>query len=246
MRPRSRDRRRHHRLLAVVIGLVATVAVACGPTSDPRPHTQSGQDAPAMPGTVPGTHAAPDTGPQAQQQEQAPREAAPVPWTPGVWQPPPPDLEPAGMWIPEIDVAAPTHRLGLNDDGTLQVPGDWDAAGWYEGRSRPGEPGPAVVAGHVDSRSGPAVFHRLGELSRGDLVHMVYEDGLVETFVVTGSERHPKDAFPTDRVYGPTEAPTLRLITCAGEFDRGAGSYEENLIVYGEIHATWRYDPAGA
>lgn len=245
MRTRPHERPDHHRLLAVAIGLVAIVVVGCGQTSDPRPLSTSGRDAPAMPAAVPGAHAAPEAQRSGAQQE-ARREAPPVPWTPGVWEPPPPDLEPAGMWIPKIDVAAPTHRLGLNDDGTLQVPSDWDATGWYEGRARPGEPGPSVVAGHVDSRSGPAVFHRLGELTRGDLVHMVYEDGLVETFVVTGSERHPKDAFPTDRVYGATEVPTLRLITCAGEFDRGAGSYRENLIVYGEIHATWRYDPAGA
>lgn len=229
-----------HRSWAVAVGLLAVLVAACG-QSDPRPATQSGNRAPEMPATVPGTHAAPEGEAGGERAE-----SAPVPWTPGVWQPPPADLEPAGMWIPTIDVAAPTHRLGLNDDGTLQVPGDWDVAGWYEGRSRPGEPGPAVVAGHVDSRSGPAVFHRLDELTRGDLVHMVYENGLVETFAVTGTERHPKDAFPTDRVYGPTQTPTLRLITCAGDFDRGTSSYRDNLIVYGEIHATWRYDPAGA
>lgn len=234
-----------HRLSAVAVGLLAVAVVACG-QADPRPAARSGHDAPTMPGTVTGTHAAQAPAQGSATDDQDRSGTVDVPWTAGVWQPPPAGLEPIGIWIPRIDVAAPMQRLGLNEDRTLEVPSAWDVAGWYEGRARPGEPGPAVVAGHVDSRSGPAVFHRLGELRAGDLVHAVFEGGLVETFVVAGTERHAKGAFPTQRVYGPTDEPTIRLITCAGPFDRQAGSYEENLIVYGQIHATWRYDPAGA
>jgi hypothetical protein len=173
---------------------------------------------------------------------QAPRE---VPWTPGHWELPTEGAQPVGLWVPRIDVTAPMRGLGLYRDGTLEVPEEWDVAGWYTGGPRPGSYGPAVIAGHVDSRTGPAVFHRLGELRRGDLVHVAYDDGFVSTFVVVGSERVDKDAFPTARVYGDTQEPELRLITCGGQFDRSARSYGENVIVYATIYATWWSDDAG-
>ena len=92
--------------------------------------------------------------------------------------------------------------------------------------------GPAVVAGHVDSATGVAVFTRLGELAPGDEVEVGLSDGTLVRYVVTGSERYPKDAFPSAEVYGPAPASLLRLITCGGTFDRAAGSYRDNLVVY--------------
>lgn len=165
-----------------------------------------------------------------------------VPWEPNVWEPPPAGARPAGLWIPRIEVSAPMHGLGLEDDGRLEVPDMWDLAGWYEGAPRPGEPGPGVIAGHVDSRTGPAVFHDLDEMTRGDLAHVVYDDGSVVTFVALGSDRAAKDAFPTARVYGNTDLPELRLITCGGDFDHAAGSYEDNVIVYATVYASWHTD----
>jgi hypothetical protein len=139
---------------------------------------------------------------------------------------------PVRIEIPSIGVRAPIIRLGLNPDRSLEVPTDFGDTGWWSGGSRPGETGPAVIVGHVDSRSGPAVFSRLGELRRGDEVVVVRRDGSRARFTVLGSERYPKDEFPTARVYGRTDGPTLRLITCGGAFDSSTGHYVDNTIVY--------------
>lgn len=171
-------------------------------------------------------------GPEAPSAHAEAQAAGETPWEPGVWEPPPPDAVPTEVRIPGIDVAAPTTRLGLNADRTLEVPDDFDRAGWYTGAARPGETGPAVIAGHVDSHHEPAVFFRLHELRPGDLAHVRYDTGYVSTFEVTDVEQVDKDAFPTDRVYGETDGSRLRLITCGGEFDSAARSYRSNVIVY--------------
>jgi sortase (surface protein transpeptidase) len=134
--------------------------------------------------------------------------------------------------IPKIGVAAPLVRLGLRRDKRLEVPADFSVAGWYAGGPRPGELGPAVIAGHVDSKRGPAVFYRLGELREGDGVVVRYSGGLEVHFRVERTERHPKAAFPTSRVYGRTAGAKLRLITCGGTFDRASGHYRDNIIVF--------------
>ena len=139
---------------------------------------------------------------------------------------------PRRIKIPAIGVSAPVVPLGLNPDRTLEVPENWNNTGWYKGGPEPGERGPAVVAGHVDSSSGPAVFYRLGELQRGNLIHVRRADDSVASFRVEGVERWPKDRFPTRRVYHPTRASTLRLITCGGSFDSSTGHYLDNTIVY--------------
>jgi sortase (surface protein transpeptidase) len=141
---------------------------------------------------------------------------------------------PARIEIPAIGVRAPVIRLGLNRDGSLEVPRRWGDTGWWSGGSRPGEPGPAVIAGHVDSKSGPAVFYRLGELRRGDRIRVLRRDGTAADFAVRRLERHPKDAFPTAEVYGRTSGPALRLITCGGAFDRSSGHYTDNTIVFAD------------
>jgi hypothetical protein len=139
---------------------------------------------------------------------------------------------PRRVVIPAIGLSAPVGRVGLNRDHTMQVPTDFSHTGWYTGSPRPGERGPAVIVGHVDSRSGPAVFFRLGQLHRGDHIQVVREGGSTVRFTVEGLERAPKDAFPTRRVYGPTRRPTLRLVTCGGSFDQATGHYRDNTIVY--------------
>lgn len=146
---------------------------------------------------------------------------------------------PVRVRIPAIGVDARLDGLGLNADGTLEVP-PYDRAGWYQGGPKPGDDGPAVIAAHVDSTTGPAVFYRLRFLTAGDIVTVDYDDGTAVHFVVTGADRYLKTEFPTERVYGDTDAPELRLITCGGSFDRRAGSYEENLVVW----ATARPDGA--
>jgi hypothetical protein len=139
---------------------------------------------------------------------------------------------PARIEIAAIGVDAPIIRLGLNRDGSLAVPADFGGTGWWTGGPRPGERGPTVIAGHLDSRTGPAVFFRLGELRAGDPIAIVRRDGSRVRFRVQRVARYRKAAFPTARVYGPTRGPALRLITCGGDFDRSSGHYVDNTVVY--------------
>lgn len=148
--------------------------------------------------------------------------------------PAPTGIAPVRVRIPSIEVDASMVDLGLADDGTLEVPSDFDAVGWYTGRSAPGDPGTSVVVGHVDDWDGPAVFFRLRHLEPGDVLEVERDDGTVAEFRVTEVEAVEKDEFPTNRVYDTTAEPTLRLLTCGGEFDHDTESYEGNLIVFAE------------
>jgi hypothetical protein len=139
---------------------------------------------------------------------------------------------PLRLEIASIGVHAPVIRLGLNRDGSLEVPTDFGDTGWWAGGPRPGERGPAVIAGHVDSRTGPAAFFRLGELRAGDPIVIVRRDGSRVRFRVQRAARYRKAAFPTAQVYGATRRPTLRLITCSGAFDSASGHYVDNTVVY--------------
>jgi len=138
---------------------------------------------------------------------------------------------PVRIRIPAIGVSAAVVRLGLNRDGTLQVPADFGVTGWFTGGPAPGETGPAVVAGHIDSRRGPAVFYRLHALRPGDRVAVERADGTTVQFAVEGSAQYPKRAFPTEAVFGPSPDPLLRLITCGGTFDHSRRSYRDNVVV---------------
>jgi hypothetical protein len=139
---------------------------------------------------------------------------------------------PVRIEIGAIGVRAPVIRLGLNRDGSLEVPTRFDEVGWWAGGARPGERGPAVIAGHVDSRTGPAVFFRLDRLRTRDAIVVVRRDDSRVRFVVQRVARYRKAAFPTARVYGSTRGPTLRLITCSGAFDSATGHYVDNTVVY--------------
>jgi sortase (surface protein transpeptidase) len=158
-------------------------------------------------------------------------EVAPV----APYPPPNSNVVPTRVRIPSIEVDATIIDLGLNPDRSLEVPKNWEETGWYTGRSVPGEIGPSVVVGHVDSAAyGPAVFFRLKELDTGDRVEIDRSDGSIAVFRVTDSVLVLKTEFPTEQVYGPTAQPTLRLITCGGRFDEATGSHLANLIVYAE------------
>ena len=92
-----------------------------------------------------------------------------------------------------------------------------------------------MVAGHLDSRTGPGVFARVGELRPGDRVEVGLDDGTEVAYVVRGSERHAKDAFPTQAVYGASPVPVLRLVTCGGDVDPATGRYRDNVVVYADL-----------
>jgi hypothetical protein len=139
---------------------------------------------------------------------------------------------PGRLQIPAIGVDTPLVRLGLDPAGALEVPRRFDVAGWWTGGVRPGERGPAVIAGHVDSYTGPAVFFRLGRLRRGDRVMVERRDGSRLRFTVRSVAHYAKQRFPARRVYGPTRRPELRLITCSGQFDYATGHYLDNTVVF--------------
>ena len=140
---------------------------------------------------------------------------------------------PVRLRIPSVGIDTSLQRLGLAADGTIAAPTRWEVAGWYEGGPRPGQEGPAVIVGHVDSRAGPAVFYRLTELRSGDAVYVDRADGSTVRFRVTGHRQVPKNRFPADLVYSPTLQASLQLMTCGGQFDASTGHYRDNIIVSG-------------
>lgn len=149
--------------------------------------------------------------------------------------------EPTRVMIPRIGVNAPLVVLGVDGGGRLAVPplDHADAAGWYGEGPTPGEPGSAVIVGHLDTRTGPAVFARLGELRSGDSVGVARGDGTVAVFAVERLEQAPKNRFPADRVYGSTGGRRLRLVTCGGVFDQARHSYADNVIVHAVYRAAY-------
>ncbi|MBB5786632.1 class F sortase [Jiangella mangrovi] len=144
------------------------------------------------------------------------------------------DTVPVRVRIPAIGVDSALETLTREDDGRLAAPQDWQSAGWFAGGPVPGAPGPAVIAGHVDSPSGPAVFARLARLRPGDRVEVELSDGRTAGFEVDGSHTVPQADFPTDEVYGPVPDRQLRLITCH-TFDEAAGHYVDNLVVFATL-----------
>jgi hypothetical protein len=142
---------------------------------------------------------------------------------------------PVRLAIPTIGVATPLVHLGLEADGGMQVPADFGRAGWFTEGPAPGQVGPSVIAGHVDSRTGPAVFYRLRELRSGQAILVERADGSRLRFVVERARSYPKEEFPTAAVFGPVPEAALRLITCAGDFDRARGSYRDNLVVFARL-----------
>jgi len=139
---------------------------------------------------------------------------------------------PVRLRIPAIHVDSRLDLLGRQPDGTIAVPASATVAGWYDEGPRPGQPGPAVILGHVDSRKGPGVFFRLVELKPGTLVYVDRADGTSVAFQVQKVSQVPKTSFPTDLVYSPTLEPSLQLVTCGGSFDNRARSYRDNVIAY--------------
>ena len=142
---------------------------------------------------------------------------------------------PVKLTIPAIGVRNSVVDLGLQPNGSLQVPLSTGVVGWYSGSPRPGAVGSSVLAGHVDSKSGPGVFYWLSMLRPGDRVYVSRADGTMAVFNVTKVQTYPKDAFPTSAVYGPTPDAELRLITCGGAFDSTSGHYLNNVVAYATL-----------
>ncbi|MDT7785404.1 MAG: hypothetical protein QOF58_3823 [Pseudonocardiales bacterium] len=148
-----------------------------------------------------------------------------------------PPSEPTELRIPKIGAKSSLVPLGLNPDETVEVPPVEQPmqAGWYKLARTPGEAGPAILLGHVDGLKQPGIFFRLKELVAGDEVEVSRKDGTTAKFRVRRTEQIAKDSFPTEAVYGETDEPELRLITCGGSFDQAAHSYRDNIIVYATL-----------
>jgi hypothetical protein len=142
---------------------------------------------------------------------------------------------PVRLRIPAIGVDSGLMRLGLQGDGSLEVPPEGFPAGWYTGAPTPGALGPAIIAGHVDWAGSPGVFYSLRDLAPGDVITVEREDGTAARFRVDSVQQFRKDAFPTDTVYADIDHAGLRLITCGGSFDRDARSYQDNIVVFADL-----------
>ncbi|MEZ4503946.1 MAG: class F sortase [Dehalococcoidia bacterium] len=151
---------------------------------------------------------------------------------------PTPVGQPLEVSIPGIDVDAPVVPLGIEASGELEVPADPNELGWWSGGAAPGGPGAAVIVGHVDWYNGTAIFRDLRDLAPGDEIEVRYASGQAYTFRVDRMQDVAKTEFPSDEVYGPSDTPELRLITCSGSFDRSVGAYDQNLIVFASLAST--------
>lgn len=143
---------------------------------------------------------------------------------------------PTELRIPTLNIDTTFEApLALNPDGTIMVPEFYDTVGWYKLGASPGEKGTASILGHVDSVDGAAVFYHLGQLKPNDRIFVTRADGTVAEFAVEYLERYKQSEFPNEKVYGMTDYPSLRLITCSGTYDRGVARYTHNLVVYARL-----------
>lgn len=147
---------------------------------------------------------------------------------------------PTRVSIPRIGVSATVHPVGLDDAGDIAVPAlsEKNTVGWYRLGPTPGQDGPAVLVGHVDTRAGPSVFASLGKLKQGDRVLVSRKDSRLATFRVDAVRAYPKSAVPTGQVYGDFSRPGLRLITCGGDWIGGDLGYADNIVVYASLTTT--------
>jgi hypothetical protein len=203
---RARDRR-HSRRRAVRLALTAIVVVACGTAVLAHSVTAPGPATARRPGTV--VVAAATTTAAAS--------------------------TPTSVRVPAVGISSGLVPLGVDAAGALVPPSDFGRAGWFAGGPLPGAVGPAVIAGHVDSPAGPAVFFRLRDVVAGDDVLVGRADGSTARFTVTRVTRVAKSAFPTTDVYGPTPDAQLRLVTCGGAFDHSARSYVDDVVVFARL-----------
>jgi len=149
---------------------------------------------------------------------------------------------PVSIRIPAMGVSASLSQLGVNADGSPQVPTKYEEPGWYKLGPAPGMVGSAVILGHVDDKKGPAVFYKLKSLKARDKVDVSLANGVVDHFVVTAVEIYLKAQFPSQKVYGSHGSRALQLVTCGGTFDKATGHYLSNVVAYTTLVST---TPAG-
>ncbi|MEO6021028.1 MAG: class F sortase [Knoellia sp.] len=214
-------------LLVLGGGITARALTAPGPP--PQPDTSQAQAA----APSPTASASSDSAPAAPNAPTTPKPAGPAANFGALMAP----SEPVALRIPSIEVSTKgLVDLNLDNNGELEAPQKAQQAGWYAGGPTPGEFGPSVIAGHVDSSRQPAVFYNLGKLKKGAKAIVERKDGTTATFVVDRVARYPKAEFPTSEVYGDTGGRAeLRLITCGGKIDPKTGHYADNIVAYAHL-----------
>lgn len=208
----ARERRPVRPALPGLVALSAVALLGCAATD--------GETLPQAPGAVPTASAPPASAPTALPAEPS---RAPV-------------ADPVRVSAPDAGIDTTLVPVGLDEDAAMELPEPGSGA-WYELGPRPGEPGPAVLVGHVDSVHGPDVFYRLSSLEDGDVVVVEDARGDRHEFTVEVVEVVEKDALPYERIWAETAEPLLRLITCGGDYDRAAGGYQHNVVVYAALAA---------
>jgi len=218
-------------VVGVLIGYPADVGNAAGHTASTAEPTEPSATA-AVERSMPPT-TSPTTPVQSATSDQAPASAGSLPPVEAPRGRGMLHLRPVQVDIPAIGVSSSLVELGLNRDGSLQVPEDAAKAGWYAKGSYPGDAGapPALIVGHVDDKDGPAVFYALKELKVGDEIRATRTDGSVAVFVVYDARQYPKSALPTEEIYQRRDGSELVLITCTGDWDTQQRSYLDNYVV---------------
>jgi sortase (surface protein transpeptidase) len=209
------------RRFAAAAGLVLALAglTACG--DDPAA-TGAMPSAPGFPDWAPTSFSSTQSPPNPSRPEPKPRELSPQ------------LADPAIVSVPAVNISAKLQPLHLGTEGRLVAP-KYGIAGWYAAGPEPGEPGAAVIAGHVDSKVGPDTFYNLRQITIGEHILVGLTDGSKLMFRVVDIKQFPVDNFPSTKVYGHTRKPELRLITCAGDYDHSAGHYKDNLVVFADL-----------
>lgn len=212
-------------LRPLVAALVTVTCAGCSPSPGELTAVPSSTQSSAQPTAQPSASGRPSAQPSARPPEPvfaAVREVSRA-------------ASPVRLRIPSIAVDAAVGRVGTAADGTVEVPTRWEDIGWFDEGVRPGDKGPAVLLGHVDSKAGPAVFARLPQVAVGATVEVIGDGGGTTRWRVERIEQHPKEQFPTEAVYLPTLRPELRLVTCGGVFDRSTGHYRDNIVVHAAL-----------
>jgi len=237
-RPRGEQGIAQAALAVVVAGLLVVsgtaVLLLSGVLSSP-PSSQAASDLPAV---VPTSSPSPSVPPSPSPSPSPPPAPSPSASPSAPVQAPPPRQQKQGqlrLSVPALGIDTDTLALGTDKNNALEVPKTAQGVGWYRDGYLPGDVGPAVFAGHINLSGRDGTFSKLSTMRPGQEVFTVRPDGTQVRFVVTKVEQHPKNAFPTDAVYGPTAAPELRLITCGGSFDQARRSYRDNTVVFARL-----------
>jgi Sortase domain len=139
-----------------------------------------------------------------------------------------PNPSPILLVVPAANISVALDHLRINPQGHIDVSSDTESAGWWRKKQKRS---PLVIAGHLDSKTGPAVFYHVQDLRFGDQIFLSFDDGSNASYTVRQVERVDKDKFPSQRIYNSGSG-EVRLVTCGGKFNRHTGHYEDNIVVY--------------